>query len=441
MSFITRLFYRCFSWPAVDSNNGEPKASMVPTMDKRATNLSLTSEETRSPPECIKVLFQKQTGGLDTRRRYVHQRFYQELEKKKVTLSEDHRQMLEEQLTFLRGKKGTYSAKNAARTELTDSYPKEWETAQKDRRKEKKSGEGDAEDEEPSSIKQKKFVLRSGKRDFLKDNLEPIVEGLPLEAGCLVSNMPTTIMSGLLSLYGDPAIQQTILGGGPQSAADSINLSGLDAALTQAFKNQAAAGPAQAAGPSGTRSRRRNEITAAHTEKANEEVLQNMLLYEKSQQSELETAQENEITQIANEIYAKAIESPIWKNSLSLKDYQRASDNNNENQWMVLTAEKMYRAWGVTTWWLRQPRTKYYLHHWYCMHELPPGIASGSKLQPHVVVENGKNPLQMRALAIYYALLAGAIVAVTRVLVWSVTRLLLSEARTSSMTALYRVVS
>ena len=346
MSFITRLFYRCFSWPAVDSNNGEPKASMVPTMDKRATNLSLTSEETRSPPECIKVLFQKQTGGLDSRRRYVHQRFYQELEKKKVTLSEDHRQMLEEQLTFLRGKKGTYSAKNAARTELTDSYPKEWETAQKDRRKEKKSGEGDAEDEEPSSIKQKKFVLRSGKRDFLKDNLEPIVEGLPLEAGCLVSNMPTTIMSGLLSLYGDPAIQQTILGGGPQSAADSINLSGLDAALTQAFKNQAAAGPAQAAGPSG-RGRRRNannEITTAHTEKANEEVLQNMLLYEKSQQSELENAQENEITQIANEIYAKAIESPIWKNSLSLKDYQRASDNNNENQWMVLTAEKMTKS-------------------------------------------------------------------------------------------------
>jgi hypothetical protein len=122
------------------------------------------------------------------------------------------------ELAVMRAKGGLTFEQRALRkytlNQLMQKYPTEWEGATKDSRK--------------SSGTTAKYVsphLATGNRNKLEGNMRELVPGMPLHLGCMVVNMPTTIVDPLIGYYGNPKVQQTVLGDASFSPALPIDYS------------------------------------------------------------------------------------------------------------------------------------------------------------------------------------------------------------------------
>ena len=275
-----------------------------------------------------------------------------------------------EKLEFLKGPTGARAAKAQKRKELIAGHPDVWRNVETDKRfkGEQNTKIGDVN---------MKGKLLLGSRRYLRHNIQPVLQELPLKMGFLVSNLPLDIMTGLMGQYGTQDAQQTILGGtDSRSVSYAINQGPNDCLVREAF------------------------ITAAtdrfqpglQMEKAAEESLNNLELTYPAI-DHLTTPQE--IHDYAKVCLDKATKKSAWKGSKNLKDFQRATLDgrqcpDKEEEARLNASRALQEAFDIDPHYFRQPRAKYYFHHMDCMDD---DRFFGNDVEPSEIVTAGGSPL------------------------------------------------
>ena len=235
--------------------------------------------------------------------------------------------------------------------------------------------------------------LTSGNKKFISDNVKKLQEDLPLAMGCIVTNIPLlTMMDGFIQCYGDPIVQQTVLGGSPSSPAQAINVSKLD----EAFLRIQFEPKAPVAGLT--------DQEAEHKRTIFRQVA--LMSKELLRTARSEDTQDTQVTdlvpmrtdEVAEKVLDQAIElMEVWlclkkdKWTLEALHDRIVESLNNSQDPLVYDHEEVYlclAGWGVEgCWFLIESRTKYFFHHWwYCMNNIPHIVPGSSLVEPHTVL-------------------------------------------------------
>jgi hypothetical protein len=375
-----------FNW----APDGEPGASvgtrmstnrkhMIDSMAKRPSSFSLTRDPVKQPPkEVIKLLKKPDATSLEERTYRNRRTNFYKLVKERIEFApravDEASQQVKDDYETVTGKVARNAERDAARARLIQRYPKEWARVCESIGKMAKP-----ESSSSSDNKEKSTYLRCGSLKHLSKNIEPVHKKIPIKCAFMVNNLPTNIMHNFISYYGSPAVQQTILGGNVEgkSKAVSINLSAYDQSLLQAFKEKL------------MEKRGSDEKTAA---KASEEAECNEALFDLSvaHLEDGDDVTDREIQERAEAILADTPKTRDWHSDTSLKDFQlNWSGWAQVDKWIVWAKNLFSLAWSIDAWWFRQPRTKYFLHHWFCLLGVGP---TGNDVECHTVLETDRSP-------------------------------------------------
>ena len=224
--------------------------------------------------------------------------------------------------------------------------------------------------------------LYHGDKKHMRDNIQPLFpkklfpdRNLPLKMGFMVTNLPVSIMIGLLGQYGTKGAQEVILGGTEsKSVSEAIVLSSEDGALIQSYTEKASS---------------RFSNNSQEMDKAKDEVLHNAKLYAMAT-SDREYS-DKQIDERAERCLQAAIQSNEWKEAATLKDYQASLITIIEREKVqdyVYAYTEFMRVFKLDLWSFRQFRTRYYMHHWGIA-----ALARFGKLECSQVVDKNISPL------------------------------------------------
>ena len=314
---------------------------------------------------------------------------------------------------------------------LKQKYPAQWQIAMKDSRK------SDAK----SSTTSAKYLtpdLASGKRDKLEGNMRELVPGLPLHVGCMVVNMPTTIVDPLIGYYGNPKVQQTVLGGASFSPALPIAYSPRDEKIRAEFVDDLVAkkafvvsAPAAAADADSL-----TEDEAVEDEAVEGSAAANLGgAAEVFKQIVLEASLTNPVlvkATVAHDVQGTGLRSTkvkgrramacvddeagtytvvaaalktlqdrlhLRKEEWTLKsfqdkwveDLQRVFVDTPFSVEVKEAYDYLLNSWSIEAWFFRQAHTRYFFHHWYVLHNVQkPKV--GVEFECHELLETCRSP-------------------------------------------------
>ena len=233
--------------------------------------------------------------------------------------------------------------------------------------------------------------LTSGNKKFLCDNVKPVHPKLSLAMGCIVTNIPMVIMDGFIQGYGDPIVQQTVLGGSPSSPAQAINISKLDDAFLVQFEKRA-----PVAGLTEQEAEEKRKLFRQVALMSEELVRLALLEQPRDSQVTGSALKAEEIaTKVDNAIDFQENWLGVTKDKWTLELlHDKIVDSLSTSQHpLAFDHEDIYlrlKECGVEGWFIVENRTKYFFHHWFCMINNP-GIVPGSSIEPHEVLATGEN--------------------------------------------------
>ena len=264
----------------------------------------------------------------------------------------------------LKSRTGGFAGRERLRKELMNRFPDIWDRWHK----------YDARSKNPDgSLKLKDDVAMKVKEEELDGNIEPLFPGMPLKMGFMCKTLDVHIMEPLVTLYGHSAFVEHF---GKKS--EPIATNPLDDGLVESFKGAAVVVPIPPSDdPEDPPAEESPQLTK---EKAEEEFLQSEDLFHLARTRK--TVDADEVSQVL----VKARKSDIWKQSKSLKEYQRLSALAEKNELILAECKKFHDLMQTFCWWLTQHRNRFYLHHWYV---LPDKSLHGSNLEPSTVVQSG----------------------------------------------------
>ncbi len=284
--------------------------------------------------------------------------------KEKAAFLENGRELVAK----LRVKTGQqYTHKDKLCKELMNLFPEVWNRFHKfDARSKNADG----------SLKLKDAVATKTKEEELDGSIEPLLPGMPLKMGFMWKTLDPSIMEPLVTLYGHPAFVEHF---GKKS--EPITLHRLDDGLVESFKEAALGQP---------------QLPSDDPEDPHDKEARQQLMKEEPEEESLQS--EDLLFNLARThtkvhalevpcLVAQASESGIWRQSKSLKEYQRLSALAEKNELVKAECKRFHDLLDTFCWWLTQFRNRFFLHHWYV---LPDKTLHGSNVEPSTVVESGK---------------------------------------------------
>ena len=387
-------WYNWFSWPTAaerarqemtTTTGAAPKPSnskrnMINTKHHRASTLSLCQDPEKKPPEFIREMLSKKEEDplnehkLRSRRRW----FYAWVEETHTKRGELPPPEVVSDLEQVRSKSSTRLVHAAALARLIEGYPEMWARAESER--------GVRTGRTTSTRKECEANLRSGNTNHLELNIKNVGvaadDRIPNKMAFILSQLPVGLMSDLSCFYGDPAIQQTVLGGsfGGRSQAVSIHLSAYDQSLMDTYKELST---------KGQKTDTLMKMKTVEESECNEAIFRSSLEHLGREHHKAENDEAMPLTAFAQTIVdSKQTNTDDWKPTVGMKTFQlNWSGRENTENWVDEAKKYFADAWNIDAWWFRQPRTKYFFHHWDCGMPNP-----GIDVECHDVIEAGKSP-------------------------------------------------
>ena len=398
---IPTAFFDKFGWPAGSSGiRAGNKLFFTPSSAFRVNLGHLSAPDKAPPPHVLNAL----GLAMDSKQHQAHKkavssgcnqrkRFYQKLKKLPVVPPE--------LAIVLSRSESTKTEKEAALGTLIGTYSDLWQETFVDHRRgpskpaAKAKTKEQQEKEDSRNAQLNALHLRTGNKQHLHRNITPLAPGMPLQLGCLVNNLPISVMQALICQYGSPQTQQTFLGGRPDSPMLPIRLSETDDELQKVFVSQRK----EVLG---------NNKRAPTEDMLKEAVLADRSLFEAASNVDGKVKESDEIALAAKFAYHNLMQKPYFQNIVRKKDTleklryrileKEFRDNENQSSWKEYLHYYLWTSWGMDAWFLRQFRTKYCFHHWFIYH----GTAGnkGSEFEPHEIVAMGhKDPLDCPTLS------------------------------------------
>jgi hypothetical protein len=277
-------------------------------------------------------------------------------------------------LSICRSRKGPRNNRQSALEYLKQMFKKEWAAATTDLRQ----GNG------PQEKSRRMEPLLIGRREELAANLTQVDPDLPIEMAVMVKACPLHIMLGLMQQYGSAYFVSEF-----NQHAESIVTSRRDEQLIDSFTKRADAATDA-------------ETDDLEIKKANEEAMQNERLFLLGLQEEEEAGKDPEVAGkdpeiVGTKLYEDAITSELWKSTKSLEDYRRKSLKKKQRDTAIVKeCLRLMDSLNIDPWWFRQPRSRYFLHHW----RVGPRNLRGSAVECSDIAATGSSPFDCPTLAI-----------------------------------------
>ena len=319
------------------------------------------------------------------------------------------------ELAIMQAKGGMSHAQRELRDDtlkdLKVRYPFQWQNAIKDMRKSDSS----------SGTSPAKYGF-SNQRELKPRELVP---GMPLHLGCMVVDMPITIVYPLIGYYGDPKVQQTVLGGASFSPAVPIASSPKDEKIRAMFvADLVATQAAEAAEAAGTAA----EGSAAPDLAVAAEVFKQVVLEASLTVPALvKAAVEHDVqgtglrsTKVnGRPVMARVdddAEGETYKVVEAVLKTMQDRLNRRKEEWTLKSFQEKWveelhhlfldtpfskevkvaynyllKSWNIEAWFFRQAHTRYFFHHWYVLHNVRnPKV--GVEFECHELLKTCRSP-------------------------------------------------
>jgi hypothetical protein len=287
-------------------------------------------------------------------------------------------------MTVRRTQSGTLADRHEALISLKKNHKDIWEEVTMDKRFKKVEEEPTASKKDKPKRKNKSKLL-SGNKEYIEENISPLFPSLPVRMGLIVDNIPVHIMINLILQYGNPDFVKEF-----NEKSEAIVISVTDQLLIKGFTERVSeAGNKLSGKKKGTETDGTGTSAAVVFAKGTEESLQNNEIFELGR-SELEypdnLMRPQVIERRAQEIFEKTVSSDVWKGSKDLAAYRNNTIRQQLPEDLFECVERLHIKYGIDSWWLRQNRTRYLLHHWYV---LPDKALNGQSVECSDVEDTG----------------------------------------------------